>query len=239
MNNKYSDNKEIPLTQSKIDWRSILTPVVNQGPCGSCWAFSAIGALEANYNLKFNNPQRFSQQQLVDCDTSSSACKGGDETKALDYIKTNGIAFSKDYPYFSGKTNKAGTCKSSSVTLNKVLAGYEICPFRKCTRAKHRALLAKGPITVALDADGRDSSNDAYSIFQNYKSGVLDYACKEENHAVVMVGVDYDINGEYLIIRNSYGTSWGENGNFRFRTRDSDKTCFIETGGSLPIIDDS
>jgi len=224
------------LTQTKIDWTSKMNPPNHQGICGSCWAFSTMNAVEGNYNVQFGNSPNFSQQQLVDCDTYDNACEGGLPNRALNYIKANGIAFYNDYPYISGVTNTANTCVSSNLTMNKIIDGFEECPLGKCTKETQRALLAKGPIVVYIDGDGRNSPTEGNSIFQHYSEGILDIPCVKYNHGVVLVGIDSDFNGEYLIGRNSWGSSWGENGNFRFRTRSSDNTCFMESYGILPIV---
>jgi len=241
--NLVEDEDEVLMNQNlsltKIDWRSKLNPVTNQGSCGSCWAFSVIGAIEANYNIKFGNSPRFSQQQLVDCDDRNGGCEGGVEYYALDYIKQNGIAFDNDYPYTSGRTQRAQSCVASTKKMNNVVSGYEDCPRSNCSKEKIRTLLAKGPLMVGIDGDGRMSPTEATSIFQHYTEGVLTSPCKVDNHAVLLVGVDSDDNGEYVIGSNSWGSSWGENGNFRFRSRASDKTCFMESTGILPIVKQS
>jgi len=193
------------LTQTKINWTSKMNPVTNQGGCGSCWAFSVIGAVEANYNVKFGNSPRFSQQQLVDCDTTNHGCNGGSELNALKYMKQSGIAFYNDYPYVSGKTGKRDTCISSTITMNNIIDGFDFCFNQACTKQKHRSLLARGPVMVGIDGDGRMDPTEASSIFQHYRKGVLDSPCKTDNHAVILVGFDFDEKGEYLIGRNSWG----------------------------------
>lgn len=171
---------------------------------------------------------------MVDCDSKENGCDGGVPMFALNYIKDNGIAFYNDYPYTSGSTHEATTCISSTLTMNKVIENVESCKRKQCSRSQLRLLLAKGPLVVTMDGDG---GSQGHSILQHYKSGVLEnMVCVKVSHAVVMIGNDTDEKGEYLIVRNSWGSSWGENGNFRIRTRDSDKTCFLEESGLLPIV---
>jgi len=105
LNQKFETFNASPLSQTKIDWSNVMNSPTNQGVCGSCWAFATIGAIEGNYNLKLGNSKSFSQQQLVDCSSANNACNGGYPSKALEYIKNNGISFYNDYPYFSGITN--------------------------------------------------------------------------------------------------------------------------------------
>lgn len=237
INKNLNFSNENSLTQKKIDWTSKMNPVRNQGHCGSCWAFAVIGAIEGNYNIKFGNSPRFSEQQLVDCDYSSKGCQGGSYINGSNYIIDKGIAFYNEYEYVSGESSKTETCLAPTLTMNKILEDYDYCiETQNCTREKHRSLLARGPIMVSIDGDGRKDPTEASSIFQHYTKGVLDSPCKTNNHAVIMIGVDFDEKGEYFVARNSWGENWGEKGNFRFRTRHSDKTCFLESRGILPIV---
>jgi len=222
-----------PLTQVKIDWFRFLTPPKDQAYCGACWAFATIGAIEGNYNMKFGNSPNFSQQQLVDCDTNEAGCDGGWPTNALYYIQQNGIAFDNEYPYTSGKLSNAETCTASTKTMNKVVDTYFECPYQNCSKTQHRNLLNQGPIVVAIDGDG---NSEGSSIFQHYTGGILDMPCSYVNHAVLLVGVDSDSSGEFYTGRNSWGSSWGENGNFRFRARNSDNTCYMENYAVLPQV---
>lgn len=222
-----------PLTQSKIDWTPFLNPPKNQFYCGSCWAFASIAAVETNYSIKFGSSPSFSQQQLVDCDILNGGCRGGWPTNALYYIKQNGIAYDNAYPYTSGKISVAGTCSASTKTMNKVVEDYSECPKNNCSLTQHRSLLSQGSIVVSIDGDGNSNGS---SIFQHYTGGILDMPCSYANHAVILVGVDSDSTGEFYTGRNSYGSAWGEKGNFRFRVRSSDKTCFMENWAVLPKV---
>jgi len=222
-----------PITQAKIDWTPFLGPAKNQGVCGSCWAFAAVGAIEGNYGLKFQTSPSFSQQQLVDCAFAGRGCRGGNAEHALYYIKRTGIAYDNDYPYTFGKTPADPNCVASSKIMNYILEDVEVCPYNECSKTQHRSLLSQGPITVSMDGDGNTNGS---SIFQHYKEGILDMPCSQSNHAVLLVGVNTDSLGEIYTGRNSWGSTWGENGNFRFRARESDKTCFMENWGVLPKV---
>jgi len=218
---------------TRINWTAKMNPVTNQGGCGSCWAFCTIHALEGNYNIQYRNSPAFSPQQLVDCDRNNLGCNGGWPDSALNYLVKNGMANSTSYPYTSGKTGKAGTCLEKNVKLNKIVTGFESCPWGKCTRSQQRALLTKGPLIVVVDADGDTKSS---SVFQHYKSGIIVTSCDKPNHGVVLTGIDIDNKGEILLGMNSWGAGWGEKGHFRIRVNDKDKTCFIESYASLPKV---
>lgn len=98
--------------QIKVDWTSKLNPPNDQGGCGSCWAFAIVNSIEGNYNIKFGQLPNFSQQQLVDCDTTSKGCKGGNPEMGLIYVQLKGLAYANAYPYISGITYEKGTCKA-------------------------------------------------------------------------------------------------------------------------------
>jgi xylem cysteine proteinase len=227
--NKNNDNSE----KIKIDWTSKLNPPVSQSICKSCWAFAAIGAIEGNYNIAFGHSERFSVQELIDCEKNSLGCDGGFPNLALEYVKNNGIASYKDYPYTS-YFGKKDTCKASSFERNRIVESIEECPYPTCTKTQLNSMLQKGPLVVYIDGDGE---SEAATIFQHYTGGILENLdCKEVNHALIMVGKDYDSVGEYIIGRNSWGNSWGENGNFRIRSREEGGTCFMEKWAALPKI---
>ena len=216
-----------------IDYKSHFRAPVNQGSCGSCWAFGTVATIEGNYSLKFGKKLQFSHQQLVDCDTGNGGCNGGYENRAMDYIKANGIAYESVYPYTSGNTRVKGTCKAASLTKNFVVDGYETCFYGRCGRDKFIALLQKGPVSVGIDGEGN-------GLFSNYKSGIIDMPCSNLNHAVNVVGIGNDPTvGDYYIGRNSWGTWWGEEGYFRIKLRDSDQTCYIENEAFLSLVRDA
>jgi C1A family cysteine protease len=176
--------------------------VKNQGQCGSCWAFSAIGSLEsADAISKQAAPQDLSEQQLVDCAGSqgNQGCNGGLMNQAFDYLmQFGGSEGQSDYPY----TARDGSCKADKGKVKVQVKNHK--ELQASEDALGRAL-KDGPVSVAIEAD--------QSIFQFYKSGVLDGNCgKNLDHGVLAVGYGADSNHGYWIVKNSWGTSWGNQG---------------------------
>jgi len=192
-------------TPSSVDWQAkgYVTPVKNQGQCGSCWAFSATGATECNVAIATGNLISLSEQQLVDCTTSygNAACNGGSMNLAFQYIRnTGGLCNSTRYPY----TASLGTCQATSCgTKYDSISGY--IRVSQNNAAALQTAVAKGCVSVAIQAD--------QASFQFYSSGVLTATCGTNiNHGVLVVG--YGISGtqEYWKVKNSWGTSWGMQG---------------------------
>jgi len=187
-----------------VDWaaQGKVQNVKNQGQCGSCWAFSAIGALESAWAIKQggNVPDQ-SEQQLVDCAGAegNQGCNGGLMNQAFDYlIKFGGSQPTTTYPY----TARDGSCKADKSKVSVTISSH------KELAANENALgdaIQDGPVSVAIEAD--------QSIFQFYKSGILDGNCgKNLDHGVLAVGYKSDAQKGYWIVKNSWGMSWGNKG---------------------------
>ncbi|OXA52382.1 cathepsin L1 [Folsomia candida] len=213
---------------ASMDWRTkgYVTPVQNQGQCGSCWTFSANGAMEGAVFKKTGKLPNFSEQNLVDCVNASSGCNGGWMTDAYDYsIKNPGVANDTAYPYVA-KQNTA--CKYVATTNAGKVASYAYT--KQDDEADLKAKLATiGPIAVAIDA----------SNIQNYVSGIFSCAnFTAVNHGVLAVGYGTDsaTNTDYYIIKNSWGSGWGENGYIRIvRNKGSSLSCGIPTYANYPV----
>lgn len=186
--------------------------VKDQGPCGSCYAFSAIGNLEALYYLQNKKSIRLSEQMIVDCDDDDAGCNGGLMDIVFNWIKNNGgIQLGEDYPY----TGRQGKCVSDS---SKYVKDLKVVGFTKKQYMNEKdmkeMLYETGPLAIALNADLLDA----------YKGGIILSDVNEcdpdiINHAVVLVGYGYDKENDldYWICKNSWNTDWGENGYFRMQ----------------------
>jgi C1A family cysteine protease len=188
-------------SQDSVDWRTkgAVTPVKNQGQCGSCWSFSTTGSTEGALAISTGKLVSFSEQQLMDCSVAegNQGCNGGLMDNAFKYIiKNGGIDTEADYPY----TMKDGTCdKAKAAKHVGVITGYTDVP--QDNEDQLAAAVAKGPVSVAIEADQQ--------AFQLYKSGVFDAACGTKlDHGVLVVGYTSD----YWIVKNSWGATWGSAG---------------------------
>nr|ABB88697.1 cysteine protease [Leishmania tropica] len=192
-----------------VDWRKkgAVTPVKDQGACGSCWAFSAVGSIESQWALAGHGLTALSEQQLVSCDDKDNGCGGGLMLQAFEWLlrNMNGTMFTEDsYPYVSSSGYVPECSNSSQLVPGARIDGYMTIESSETVMA---AWLAKnGPISIAVDA----------SSFMSYQSGVLTSCAGDAlNHGVLLVG--YNRTGEvpYWVIKNSWGEDWGENGYVR------------------------
>jgi C1A family cysteine protease len=210
-------------TLTSVDWTKLYGTVRDQGDCASCWTFAATGIVEGCLAKKQGSPFQYtSTQQMIDCNTSGqSGCNGGDTISALVYIKSKGLMAESAYKY----TANQGSCKYSATKVVAKITGTSYCSnyykAGSCTATIVNSLLQKGPQAVGIDG--------GTSGFSNYKSGVFTGTCSNDNHAVVLVGYGVDASkGEFWIIRNSWGSSWGASGYIRVKRNDANKnSCYI------------
>jgi cathepsin L len=219
------------LSQPELDYRKMgrVSRVKDQGSCGSCWAFATTGALESVLAAR-GTPILLSEQNLVDCSRryGNNGCSGGLMDRALRYVRDHGIMSSASYPY----TGRDDECKARRDRIVMRARGSMRLP--RGNEALLRVTLAlAGPLPVAIDAGARS--------FHSYKSGVYDdRVCRSAsgnlNHAVLLVGYGTVRNGgDYWILKNSWGRSWGENGYIRM-ARNKRNLCGVASYAVLPVV---
>merc|ERR1712216_503183 len=213
---------------SSVDWttKNAVTPVKNQGQCGSCWAFSTTGSVEGINAIKTGKLQSFSEQELVSCAGSygNQGCNGGLMDDGFKYIMARGDTLESNYPY----TGKTGTCQQSKTSPIAVkVTGYS--DVAASNEAQLQAAVAQQPVSVAIEAD--------QSGFHFYKSGVFSGKCGTKlDHGVLAVGYGTDSGKDYWKVKNSWGATWGQNGYIMLARNTANKAgqCGIAMQPSYP-----
>jgi len=200
---KKADYYDVP--NKDVDWRlrGAVNPIQDQGLCGSCWAFSSVAAMEGAHAIKTGTLLKLSEQQFNDCDTRSHGCKGGLETWAFDYAENHAIELESDYPY----TAKDGACEAvESKGLVKAVS-YERVEPSNVDALLHA--IGYQPTCVSVNAGDNQ--------FTFYSGGILNSTTCGTflDHAITAVGYGSENGQGYFIVRNSWGTSWGEDGYIR------------------------
>merc|ERR1719181_2053374 len=208
---KSSDNP------GSVDWttKGAVTPVKNQGQCGSCWAFSTTGSTEGANFLKTGKLESFSEQELVDCAQSfgNQGCNGGLMDDGFKYIESKGDVLETTYPY-TGKTGKCSSSKTSHPDV-KVTGFKDVA---EKNEAQLMAAVQKQPVSVAIEAD--------QSGFQFYKTGVFSGTCGTKlDHGVLAVGYGTDGGKKYWKVKNSWAATWGDKGYIRMVRKGSNATA--------------
>jgi len=210
--------------KTSVNWvtEGAVAAVKDQGHCGSCWAFSAVSAIEtANYLQKsMSSVPTYSEQQLVDCAGGryrNNGCHGGLMDLAFTYVESNSLQSEDDYPYRAAD----GSCKNGSGSGTVT----DFSDVQSGSASQLRAALNGQSVSVAIQAD--------QSVFQFYKSGVLtSSACGTHlDHGVISVGYGNEDGEDYFLVRNSWGASWGDHGYIKIG---ANNVCGILTSPSYP-----
>jgi len=206
---------------ASVDWttQGAVTPVKDQGQCGSCWSFGTTGGIEGAWQIQTGSLLSLSEQQLMDCSKRNLGCQGGNAAWAINYEKGVNLATEASYPYKAVKE----TCKESGfataipkggvtgyTTVGKSFGIISII----ASEADMKSALTQQPVSIAIEADQRS--------FQGYKSGVLTSGCGTKlDHAVLAVGYGTENGNDYWLVKNSWGTSWGLSGYIKIGRNDN------------------
>jgi C1A family cysteine protease len=221
-------------TPSVIDWRTLgaVTSVKDQGQCGSCWTFSATGAIEGAWAISTGKLVDLSEEQLVECATGvsygSHGCSGGQMEGAFKYVIEHGQCSLSAYPYTSG-SGKSGACQKCT-SVAHLSSCSDVKPNDQLSL---KAAVAQQPVAIAIEADTR--------YFQSYSSGVLTSSSCGTNldHGVLIVGYGEESGQKYWLVKNSWSESWGQNGYVKIGRSESTNDagiCGIAMQPSFPSV---
>ncbi|KAF7105391.1 hypothetical protein CFC21_106204 [Triticum aestivum] len=213
-----------------IDWRNrgAVTPVKNQGQCGSCWAFSTVATIEGLHKIKRGTIVSLSEQQLVDCDSLDGGCNGGQTSRAFLWIKRNGgITTTASYRYKASR----GQCMRNRKPAATIIGSRAV---KSNSEVSLMNAVANRPVAVAISVDGKH--------FHHFKLGIYNGPCGDGklNHAVTVVGYGQQKqNGaKYWIVKNSWGGTWGDKGFMQMKrgTKNPSGQCGIAMQPVFPLM---
>lgn len=221
----------LPLTMNWVS-KGAVTGVKNQGACGSCWAFSATGALEGQYFRKIGRLVSLSEQNLLDCSefygNDDGCVNGGIVDFAFSYVAGNGgINMEQFYPY----KGVQGLCRyNPKYSSNMTVKGFKDLPYAD-EKSLQSAVANIGPISIGIDA--------SQNSFELYEDGVyFERSCSSEDldHSVLVVGYGTEQpGGDYWLVKNSWGKTWGKKGYMKL-ARNRGNHCGVATEPTYPLL---
>lgn len=214
-----------PTDEAEVDWvaAGAVTGVKDQGTCGSCWSFSTTGSMEGAHQIATGELIALSEQQFVDCSHNGNlGCMGGDMGRAFKWAESNAIESEDDYPY---KGWSLGGCKADASKGRVTVSDYVAVTPESSEALK--AQIAKGPVSVAIQANQK--------VFQRYSGGIITEGCGTNlDHGVLAVGFGSEDGVEFIRVKNSWNTSWGEDGYVRIAVEDGKGVCGINMQPTQP-----
>jgi C1A family cysteine protease len=219
-----------------VDWvtHGAVAEVKNQASCGSCWSFSATGALEGAWQIATGHLVPISEQQLVDCSKSfgNMGCNGGLMDNAFQYMEQNAMCSESEYAYVA----EGSTCNKKKLQKCNAVPKGAVKGFKDVDADDEKALreaVSQGPVSIAIEADK--------NAFQFYRSGVLRATCGQQlDHGVLLVGYGTDAEaGDYWKVKNSWGPKWGDAGYIRLSRAKTDGPageCGLMKQPSYPVV---
>lgn len=213
-----------------MDWRTLgaVTAIKDQGQCGSCWSFGTTGGIEGAWQIGTGKLQALSEQQLVDCSKfPNMGCSGGNMQIATGYESNHDVATESSYPYNAVK----GTCRTSGYQTGIPkggVAGYTgVGGLFGANKNDMMSALNQQPVSIAIEAD--------QASFQHYAGGVLTSGCGTSlDHAVLAIGYGTENGEDYWLVKNSWGTSWGDAGTIKIGS--STNQCGVLNQAGYPTI---
>jgi len=202
---------------SSIDWvsRGAVTPIKNQGQCGSCWTFSTTGAIEGAWQIATGELVSLSEQQIVDCSSSGGrGCSGGWPIRAIEWEESQAICGENGYPY-TAQNGNCHSCSSPVLAQGSVTGAQSV----SASTSALKAALAEMPVSVCVDAEE----------WQHYTGGIFSNCGTSLDHAVLAVGYD----ASSFKVKNSWGTYWGESGYIRLALGD---TCGVLENAVVAVV---